>query len=187
MNKIASIVSVLIILIIYGCGGGDSTHEKHPKLLLESVLAEFKSCKDTSQNKHGCKTYIGKAINGNFEIPDFNHPEKKGEYIDYDQVADMVKTSNRWKNIGSATDQDALDYFQKCSNEGIPALAISTQSGNGNVAIGVPGKQIKSTSWALNCPTIAIFFPNRPEQSFIGKTLNYGWSKPDGIELYIRD
>ena len=176
-------------LAITSCGGNTASVslEKHPKLNLEKVLQEFIECKSASTEKHTCKEFIAKAINGNFELSDFNHPDSVGKYVDYDEIAAIVEASSSWKKIGYAIDQEAMDYVQKYANEGKPALAISTKSGIGNVAIIVEGKLVKSASWDLNCPTVAIFFPNRPEKSFIGKTLNFAWVKPDDILLYIRD
>ncbi|MBL4625210.1 MAG: hypothetical protein JKY42_08745 [Flavobacteriales bacterium] len=187
MKKISIILFVFAgIICLLSCGEGGST-EKHPKLSLEDIRQEFIACKSEATEKHTCKEFVAKAINGNFEISDFNVPEKQGEYVDYDKIAAIVETSADWKKVGEATEQGAMDYVQKCANEGKPAIAISTKSGAGNIAIIVKGEQVKSTSWGLNCPTVAIFFPNQPEKSFIGKTLNYAWGKPDGISLYVRE
>jgi hypothetical protein len=184
-NIYIAFASIISLALLSGCGDGAKS-SKHPKLNIADVMAEFKACKDTASTKHTCKTFVAKAINGNFEISDFNNLEKEGEYIEYDKIIEVVKSSDKWKKIGEATEQGALDYFQKSANENKAVLAISTVSGQSNIAIGVPGEQVKSTSWGVSCPTVAIFFPNRPNKSFIGKTMNYAWGKPDGIALYFR-
>jgi len=187
MKTRISVTALLLATTLFAACGGSSNSGTHPKLDLEDVREAFIECKAETEDIRSCKSYVARAINGHFQIADFNHPETKGDYVDYDEIAAIVDASGDWRKVGEADDQDALDEVQQHANNGKPALAISTQPGVGNVALIVKGEQVKSTSWGLNCPTAAIFFPNRPEKSFIGKTLNYAWSNPEGIELYVRD
>jgi len=97
-----------------------------------------------------------------------------------------VLQSDAWSALGDADDQGVLDEAQKLANAGKCVLAISTQSGNGNVAWILPGKQTKSNSWGVKCPNSATFIPKPAKLSYVGKTLNYAWKSPDGIVLYAR-
>ncbi len=127
MHKIEQMKQLLPMCIlitglfaIWSCGEKKTAPSgTHPKLALEAVQKEFIACKLAAKEKHTCKQYVAKAINGNFQITDFNHPDSVGQYVDYDEIIKVVEASSQWKNIGDATDQDALDYVQKVANEGV--------------------------------------------------------------------
>lgn len=163
-----------------------SNTSMHEGLSLNEVIVEFKACKQQGAETTRCKEYVGRAVCGFYEINDFVNPELSGGYIPYDQLIDFVKTSDKWEKIGRASKQSVLDEAQKRSNSMQATIAINDNDGGRNVAILVPGELKKSNSWGLNCPSVAMLFPNKPEESFVGKTLNYAWSRPDDIVIYGR-
>ncbi len=87
-----------------------------------------------------------------------------------------------------ANEQDALDNAQKMANEGFPVVAIKTDDKHKFTVLVIQGEQAKSGSWGLNVPNCAAFFPvsTRGLDSFINKTMNYAWSKPDNIQMWVR-
>lgn len=146
---------------------------------IEQVVAEFKECKANSDAAHGCKDYPAKAICTIYGINDFM--TGPGSYMDYDEIE--ANLTGDWQMVGMAGNQEAHNAAQNAANEGRAAFAI----GKGNVAIIISGEQTKSSGWGVKCPNAASMFMSNPEGSFIGKTINYAWSDPADVKIYVRN
>ncbi|MCI5055718.1 MAG: hypothetical protein MRY83_06395 [Flavobacteriales bacterium] len=204
MMKKLFIASIALTLLFYSCDSenkstsapkeddnpssniGEAETSTHEAISLDKVIQEFQKCKENGGDKTRCKEYVSKAICGFYEITDFVKKDLPGGYLPYDDLLDYVSSSDSWEKLGRASKQSVLDEAQKRSNAMQATIAINDKEGSRNVAILVPGELTKSTSWKLNCPSVAMLFPNKPEKSFVGKTLNYAWSKPDNIVIYAK-
>lgn len=158
---------------------------------IEAIIEEFKSCKSTAGKKHICKEFTAKAICKYYNISDFQNQgdyDESGlnEFIDYDDIFNKVEESSEWIKLGSASDQDVLGNAQENANSGIATIAIDVSKKNKTVVLIVKGKQIRSNSWGVNCPMSAALNPSKPSKSFVGKTLNYSFAKPENIVLYTK-
>jgi hypothetical protein len=159
---------------------------------IEAVIEEFRNCKATAEKKHSCKEFVAKAICRYYNISDFQNQgdydaSGKNEFIDYDDIFDQVDGSSEWTKLGKSSDQDALDKAQANANNGIATLAIDISKNNKTVVLIVKGKQVRSTSWGVNCPMSAALNASKPNKSFVGKTLNYSFSNPGNIVIYTRE
>lgn len=179
--------TIAFALLLTSCGGSDgsvSENDTHENISPGEVLYEFKNCKASSEGPAVCKGYAAMAVCGNYEISDFYDPENG--YWDYDEIVEKIGDLDNWEHAGTGDDQEALDRAQEAANNGKAAIAVSLEDGKENVAVIVAGEQKASGSWGVKCPTVAFFFPNRPDDSFIDKTLNYAFTDPDEVEIYIR-
>lgn len=188
MERSHLFIYLLSMLVISSCNlEGENSHKIHPKIPIEDVMETFIDCKQENKAPNMCKEFTARAINSYYGIGDFYSIEKNDTYMSYDNIYDYVTNSTNWKKLGSATNQGVLDMAQENANKGIATIAIETRDHKGvAVALIIEGKQKKSGSWGLNCPNAAYFFPTNPSQSFIGKTLNYVWEKPDGVYLFSK-
>ncbi len=189
MRKISLLVVVAVLLV--ACGGGEeattSTAEA-VKIPIEDVFHEFMSCKDTTSDKLGCKTYPAKALCGVYEITDFVDPNVPTNYVEINEIINVINASGYWGLLGDADDQEVLDQAQQYANTGVAVIAVNTKKEHGNVAIILPGEQSPSGSWGgLNCPNSASFFMKGHKNSYIHKGLNYAWKKPKDIQIFARD
>jgi hypothetical protein len=155
------------------------------KLTMQEILESFRYCKETAENDLQCKYFIAKAIHDYFGVSDFR---LKGNYVDFENIHPIVRSSTKWRNLGPANSQKTLDEAQLLANKGRVVLAIHTDSKLGHVVIIMPGKLEKAVSWGgLNCPQVASFFMIQDMESFVDKSIAFAWSKPDGIEIFARE
>lgn len=161
------------------------TLENKGKITMQEILESFRYCKETAENSLQCKYFIAKAIHDYFGIADFRI---KGNYVDFEHIHPLVRSSEKWKNLGSAGNQKTLNEAQELANKGKAVLAIHTDSKFGHVVIIMPGKLEKAMSWGnLNCPQVASFFMIQDYESFVDKSIAFAWSSPEGIEIFARE
>ncbi|MFN3918558.1 MAG: hypothetical protein ACK4K0_12580 [Flavobacteriales bacterium] len=177
MNKY---LSLFVGLVLFACASPD---EKIQRQTLETILAEYEECKLNSQSVGACKNFVSRAICEYNGITDFI---KDGEYVDYHEVFEIVVDKWKWKTLGYATNQEVLIEAQELANKGIAVVAINTNDKHKLPVLITTGELIKSTKWKLDVPNCAAFFPFNGPPSFISKSLNYAWSKPDGVKIYAR-
>ena len=161
------------------------TLENKGKITMGEILEAFIYCKETAENSLQCKYFIAKAINDYFRINDFS---VNGSYVDYDKIAFIVKSSDKWKNLGLATSQSVLNTANDLANVGRPVIAIQTSSTLGHVVIVLPGLNEKAMSWGgLSVPKCASFFMIDGVESFVDKSMAFAWETPNGIEIFARN
>lgn len=155
------------------------------KITMEEILESFRYCKETAENNLQCKYFIAKAIHDYFGVSDFR---LKGNYVDFENIHPIVRSSTKWRNLGLAKSQKTLDEAQDLANKGKPVLAIHTDSKLGHVVIVMPGKLEKAMSWGgLNCPEVACFFMVQDMESFVDRSIAFAWGSPEGIEIFARE
>ncbi|HYG51317.1 MAG TPA: hypothetical protein VD905_10465 [Flavobacteriales bacterium] len=165
--------------------GLSDTLKNKGKITMEEILEAFRYCKETAENNLQCKYFIAKAIHDYFGISDFRI---KGNYVDFEYIHPIVRSSTRWRNLGAAGLQKTLNDAQEFANKGKPVLAIHTDSRLGHVVIVMPGKLEKAANWGgLNCPQVASFFMIQDMESFVDKSIAFAWESPEGIEVFVRE
>ncbi len=184
MRKIVLSVITLSILIFIGCGGNEVVTITIEKESIEHLLDEYEECQDDAENAMDCKDFTAKAISKYFGVEDL---KQEGKYINYPDIYDFVSESDAWRNYGDATSQATLDNAQKFANEGIPVIAINTEDKHKLAVMIIAGEQATSSKWKVKVPNAAAFFPKNGPTPFINKTLNYAWSSPEGIEIWVRN
>jgi hypothetical protein len=184
MKKIALSAIVLSTVLFIGCGGEKSETINIDKESIEHLLEEYGECQDEAESAMDCKRFTAKAISKYFGVEDL---KKEDTYIEYHDIHDFVSESNAWRNYGGAESQATMDNAQKFANEGIPVIAINTEDKNKLTVLIIAGEQATSSKWGVKVPNCAAFFPKNGPEPFINKTLNYAWSSPYGVEIWVRD
>ena len=172
---------ILSFLTFLSCEEEGPT-EPQKKIKIETILEEYRQCKEESRSTY-CKTFTARAICEYNGVEDL---KEKGEFVDYHKIHQIILSSSKWKNLGLANSQESLNNAQLMANKGFPVVAIDTKDKNKFSVIILQGEQSKSNKWDLNVPNCAAFFPTNYKRSFINKTLNYAWKRPEGIQLWVR-
>ncbi|MCB0402241.1 MAG: hypothetical protein KDD41_09175 [Flavobacteriales bacterium] len=182
-TKLIPISFLAAIVLLVGCSR-DVTTVNIEKESIEHLIDEYDDCQSSAENALSCKDFTAKAISKYYGVEDLM---VEGKYINYDEIYDFVDGSDAWRNYGKASRQVVLDNAQKFANEGVPVIAINTSDDNKFVVLIIEGEQSKSSKWGVNVPNCAAFFPKNGPEPFINKTLNYAWSSPDGVEIWVRN
>ena len=183
MNKLIFALAV-IMLGVYGCAE-EKPSDEQKKVTIETILEEYEECSEHAEDHKDCKCFTARAICEYNGITDL---KKGGEYVDYHDIHGFLTSDDAWKNLGMATNQGALDNAQQMANDGYPVVAIKTDDQHKFAVLIIQGEQTKSNSWGLMVPNCAAFFPvsTRGLDSFINKGMNYAWSKPDAVQMWVK-
>lgn len=184
MKKITLSVITLSMLIIISCGGEKAETVSIGKESIEHLLDEYEDCQDDAESAMDCKDFTAKAISKYYGVEDLKKDE---QYIDYHDIYDFVSASGAWSNLGDADDQGVMDQAQQFANEGVPVIAIDTDDKHKLTVLIIAGEQASSSKWGVKVANAAAFFPKNGPEPFINKTLNYAWSSPDDIEVWVRN
>jgi hypothetical protein len=186
MKRVYFLAAVLFSVLMVGCGPTEEEKKeesKQKRIKIETILEEYNDCSANAESRNDCKNFTARAICEYYGIDDL---KKGGEYVEYHDIFDFVTKDANWKNLGMATEQETLDNAQKMANDGFAVVAIDTEDKHKLAIIIIEGEQVKSGSWGLNAPTCAAFFPASGPKPFIHKTLNYAFSSPKGIQLWVK-
>ncbi len=183
-KNIQNALIILSTLAFVGCAGETAPAVSIDKESIEHLLEEYEECQSEAENAMDCKSFTAKAISKYFGVEDLM---VGGQYIPYDGIRDFVSESSAWTNYGDADNQVILDKAQQFANDGIPVIAINTNDAHQLAVLIVAGEKSTSSKWGVKVPSCAAFFPKNGPESFIDKTLNYAWSSPDGVEIWVRN
>ena len=190
MKRVYFFTTLLLSSFMLGCGPTAAEKEKEEKeistqkrLTIEAILEEYNECSANAESRNDCKNFTARAICAYYGIDDL---KKDGEYVEYHDIYDFVTADASWKNLGMAAEQKTLDNAQQMANDGFAVVAIDTEDKHKLAIVIIEGEQVKSGSWGLKAPTCAAFFPASGPKPFIHKTLNYAFSSPEGIQLWVK-
>ncbi len=178
-------LSLFVALFLISCADEKPTEEQK-RVTIETILEEYNECSEHGETTD-CKNFTARAICEYNGISDLKND--KGEYVEYHDIYDFVTSDSKWKSLGMATDQESLDNAQKMANDGYPVIAIKTDDEHKFTVLVIQGEQAKSSSWGTKVPNCAAFFPVSTKnslRSFINKTMNYAWSSPENIQMWVR-
>lgn len=182
MKKISFIILIGITLFLSACQ--DKPNDEEKRITIENILEEYNDCVANAESNKDCKSFIARAI---CEYNGLNDLKKDGEYIMYNEIHDFILENGTWESLGSAPDQEVMTQAQDLVNDGHAVIAIKTDDKYKFVVLIIKGELSKSTKWDAEVPSCAAFFPASSKlESFINKTINYAWSKPEGVEFFVK-
>ncbi len=182
MREILKIVIVSFALALYSCGTTPNDEEK--RVTITTLEEEYKACIADAQSNNDCKTFTARAI---CEYNGLTDLKENGIYIEYHKIYDFILKEGSWESLGFAPNQAVMNEVQEMVNEGYAVIAINTKDKHKFTVLIIKGELKKSGKWNANVPSCAAFFPAKSSlEAFINKTINYAWSKPDGIEFFVK-
>jgi hypothetical protein len=153
---------------------------------IEWLLNQQLYCEKAIDDRTACNRFVGRAMVKVWGLEDFGNDAK--DYINANEIAEMLRTDKRWVEIGTADNQSNLDKAGAWAEKGSPVLAVRPDDPNGHVALIMPGRFTASAKWNLKVPSSAQFSLDTPERSAIGIPLSlaFGPEKKGEIRLYYR-
>ncbi len=156
--------------------------DEEKEQVIREVFEKFKSCRDKGSSAFECRQYISEAACRYNAIDDFMEVD---EFLIYPKIYDKIISDPSWENLGYASNCDALVGAHKKVMDGNAVVAIDTEDRNKMVVVLLQGAMAQSSKWGCMVPRCAAFFTTGPEP-FISKTLNYAFSKADGVQLFVK-
>ncbi len=147
------------------------------------------ACREASgyQRSVACDRFVAEAVDRVFGAAEF----KDGtDYVLGRRVVGELSAGHaKWRLIGTAGDQKALDEARARADAGAAVVAVLRGSFQGQLALVLPGPGIGSKAWKRRVPNAASLFRDNNERSFIGRPLSFAFSstKMAEVSLYVRE
>jgi hypothetical protein len=152
---------------------GETTWQRNATWLQEQVG----DCAG-GEDPDACRYFPARALDRLFGIEQMCQGEACANHW---QVAETVLEGEGWTELGSASDQAALTKARDMATGGLPVIAVY----GGMVALVMPGKLFPSQRWSRNVPLAVGVRVDQPDASIYGKGLNFLFSDPDTVTLYV--
>jgi len=200
-----TIVFLMVLAGVLLCGDGDA----RPDLTLhrcmsegprsgmvspeekaaERVFVRFVSCVASrlDRDRRSCNTFTSEAMQRLYQLTDVYENERS--FLDTTELATKIAApKSGWVLLGKADNPRAVREAKKQVESGNPTVAVLLNaSGEGHVAIVLPGELQRSPKWSdALTPNSASFSHTTPVQSFSGCKLSYAFPTPRGVSLYYR-
>lgn len=185
-NEIMRVLFAAIVLLFFASCTEKKQSVEKIEYSVQKGLSDFKACRSVNK-KTDCQDITAKALCGHFEITDFVHLNEKGEsyFTAVHQIAAELEKHEKWVRIGTCEDRAVMEKALKHVDAGVPAVGLSRGEGTRHVAILLKG-EANSGKWGGRVPVCASYFQNNPKGSFIDKGMNYAWSDPSKVEIWVR-
>ena len=152
---------------------GDTTWQRNAAWLQQQI----NECAE-STDPDACRYFPARALDRLFGIDEMC---EDGSCAHHWQVAETVLGSGSWTELGTAADQAALTTARDMATGGLPVVAVY----GGMVALVMPGKAFPSERWSRNVPLAVGARVDQPDASVYGKGLNFLFSDPETVTLYV--
>ncbi|NJN25765.1 MAG: hypothetical protein HC819_07265 [Cyclobacteriaceae bacterium] len=186
----SSIKTFTFLLLMFSLAGYAQKIDKEWKSLLNTNIESFRKCDQRSGNDTKfCSSATAESINKIYKIEDF-YSKSQGRYMNNSEIVEVLNATGKWKLIGYAYEQEALDKAQELANKNMATLAYYANDDlSGNVSIILPGELSTSGSWGFNVPNSATFFMEEPGKSYSDKGLSYAFSRSilRKVMIYARE
>lgn len=152
---------------------GETTWQRNATWLQEQVGV----CA-AGEDPDACRYFSARALDRLFGIEQMCQAEACANHW---RVAETVLEGDGWTELGTASDQAALTKARDMATGGMPVVAIY----GGLVALVMPGKLFPSQRWSRNVPLAVGVRVDQPDASVYGKGLNFLFSDPETVTLYV--
>ena len=127
-----------------------------------------------------CRHFAARALDRLFGLPDLC---AQASCISASELAATITKGTGWSVLGQATEQAVLTQAQDMAVGGMPVVAVHESTGW--VVLVMPGKLYPSERWRRNAPASVGTRLDQPEASVYGKGLNFLFSDPSKVTLYV--
>ena len=119
------LISIFTLYLLLSCNqqNDDVRTETIKQIGIEELMVSYENCKENANSRNECKHFIAQSICEYNGISDFIN--ESGNYVDYHSIYDLILEDDKWKNMGSASEQNVLTDAQTLANEGLPVIAIN--------------------------------------------------------------
>jgi hypothetical protein len=167
---------ILAVLLLGACPVGlaaETTWQRNADWLQEQI----EECAGGT-DLDACRYFPARALDRLFGLEAMC---EEGTCAHHWQVAETVLDSGGWTELGTAADQAALSKARDMATGGLPVVAVY----GGMVALVMPGDLFPSQRWSRNVPLAVGARVDQPDASVYGKGLNFLFSDPETVTLYV--
>jgi hypothetical protein len=162
-------------LALPGAAGAETTWQRNADWLEEQIG----ECAEGTRLAT-CRYFPARALDRLFGLPDLC---AQASCISSVQLAASITKGAGWSALGQASEQTVLTQAQQMAVGGMPVVAVNQSTGW--VVLVMPGKLYPSERWRRNVPASVGTRLDQPDASVYGKGLNFLFSDPAKITLYV--
>jgi hypothetical protein len=140
-------------------------------------------CSAANADRTICRNFTGEALARLFGIGDFCTDSRCMMAVEIEW--EIRNNPGKWGVLGTANDQAVLDKARELAATKA-VVAILKEEDRGQIAIVMPGAAVPSGRWGLNVPIGIGARVDRPESSVYGKGLNWLFTDPAKVAIYVR-
>ena len=169
------LVAASLSLSLSGACAAQTTWSRNASWLEEQIA----SCAQ-GQDLATCRTFSARALSRLFGVLDLCNSTSCMSSL---QLSSEIAKGGPWTPLGAATEQTVLTQAQQMAVGGLPVVAVNAAIGW--VVLVMPGELYPSQRWRRNVPAAAGTRLDQPDGSVYGKGLNFLFSEPSQVTLYV--
>ena len=169
------LVAAWVSFLVPGACAAQTTWARNASWIEEQIA----SCSQ-AQDLTSCRTFSARALARLFGVLEVCNIASCMNSL---QLASQIAKGGPWTPLGAATEQAVLTQAQKMAVGGLPVVAVNAAIGW--VVLVMPGDLYPSQRWRRNVPTAAGTRLDQPDGSVYGKGLNFLFSEPSQVTLYV--
>ncbi|HZP92940.1 MAG TPA: hypothetical protein VFB20_08670 [Burkholderiales bacterium] len=132
-----------------------------------------------------CRYFAAEAFKELFGIEDFCTADR---CMTAPEIESGIRNNpEKWSVLGAASDPAVLDKARELAGQGQVVVAGQNVEDRSQVAIIMPGKPVPSGKWAMDrVPIGTAARTDAPDRSIYGEGINWVFSDPAKVTLYVR-
>ncbi|HEY5931067.1 MAG TPA: hypothetical protein VIU02_12220 [Burkholderiales bacterium] len=172
-------LQLFLLALLPVCAQAEDTWVSNDSYLRGAI----KDCAAAGPDRTVCRHFTGEALVRLFGIGDFCTESRCLKAVEIEW--ELRNTPDKWGALGTANSQAVLDKARELSASGKAVLAVQNNDDRGQIGIIMPGAAVPSGKWGLNVPIAVAARVDRPEASFYGKGINWLFSDPAHVAIYV--
>ena len=177
--KSLRVFSFAALLLLPGFASAQDVWAKNDGYLKSAI----NECTVAGAERTVCRNFTGEALNRLFGIGDFCTDSRCKLAVEIEW--EIRNNPGKWAALGAANDQAVLDKARELAATRA-VVAILKEDDRGQIAIVMPGAAIASGRWGLKVPIGVGARVDRPEASVYAKGLNWLFTDPAKVVVYVR-
>lgn len=170
-----TLAAAWLLYLVAGACAAQTTWERNAGWIEEQI----EDCAE-SWDTAACRYFSARALNRLFGLAEVCSDESCMNPI---QLAEQIARGGTWAQLGAATEQAVLIQAQQMATGGLPVVAVNASVGW--VVLVMPGDLYPSQRWRRNVPVAVGTRLDQPEASVYGQGLNFLFSDPSKVTLYV--
>jgi len=169
------LIAAWLLFAVSGSGAAETTWVRNASWLEQQIA----NCAQ-GQDLATCRTFSARALSRLFGVLEVCNSASCMSPL---ELSSAIAKGGPWTPLGAATEQAVLTQAQKMAVGGLPVVAVNAAIGW--VVLVMPGELYPSQRWRRNVPAAAGTRLDQPDGSVYGKGLNFLFSDPSKVTLYV--
>ena len=170
-----TVAAAWLLYLVSGACAAQTTWERNAQW----IEAQIESCAE-DWDTAACRYFSARALNRLFGLADLCSGQSCMSPI---ELVERIAGGGPWAQLGAATEQTVLTQAQQMAIGGLPVVAVNASVGW--VVLVMPGDLYPSQRWRRNVPVAVGTRLDQPDASVYGQGLNFLFSDPSKVTLYV--